>query len=58
MRSVIYYNNSHLIDETSYIIKITGRYFIPQLEDGLRILVLIGTIIYTVLKIRNEVKNK
>ena len=32
--------------------------FIPQLEDGLRILVLIGTIIYTVLKIRNEVKNK
>tara|TARA_R100000278_G_C5431182_1_gene150182 strand:- start:98 stop:238 length:141 start_codon:yes stop_codon:yes gene_type:complete len=30
--------------------------FIPQIEDGLRILVLIGTIIYTILKIRNEVK--
>jgi hypothetical protein len=30
--------------------------FIPQLEDGLRILVLLGTIIYTILKIKNEVK--
>ena len=30
--------------------------FIPQIEDGLRILVLIGTIIYTILKIKNEVK--
>ena len=31
------YNNSYLIDETSYIIKITGRYFIPELEDILKI---------------------
>ena len=30
--------------------------FIPQLVDGLRILVLLGTIIYTILKIKNEVK--